>query len=138
MIVLDACIVVDFLLDIVPFNRQITARIEAEAHQLAVPHLLDIEVTQVLRRFVLRGTITHKRASGAIEDLSDLPVVRYPHTPMLSRIFQLRDNLTAYDATYVALAEYLGAGLLTKDAAFKSIPGSAVAIELLTRESAGR
>lgn len=132
MIVLDACVVVDFLLGIVPFSTKIAARIEAEAPELAVPHLLDIEVTQVLRRFVLRGTITHKRASGAIEDLSDLPVVRYPHTPMLSRIFQLRDNLTAYDATYVVLAEYLGASLLTKDAAFISIPGSSVAVELLT------
>ena len=132
MIVLDASVAIDFLLDIAPYSPRIAARMEAEAPAMAAPHLLDVEVTQVLRRFVLRGAITQERARGAVEDLADLPVIRYPHTPLVSRMFELRDNLTAYDAAYLVLAESLGATLLTKDAAFVSIPGASASVELVS------
>jgi len=131
MIVLDASVAIDFLLDIGPYSARVAARMAEEAPALAAPHLLDVEVTQVLRRFVLRGAITQERARGAVEDLADLPVIRYPHTPLLSRMFALRDNLTAYDAAYLVLAESLGATLLTKDGALASIPGASASVELI-------
>ena len=82
---------------------------------LHCPHLLDLEVAQVLRRHS-RGHMTEPRVREAIEDLRDLPLTRYAHEPFLDRIWELRENLTAYDGAYVALAETLGAILLTSDA----------------------
>ena len=79
MIVLDASVVVDFLLRFPPHTETITARIVAEAPSLAAPHLLDVEVAQVLRRFVHRGELTPESARAVLDDLADLPLVRYPH-----------------------------------------------------------
>ena len=131
MIVLDASVVVDFLLRLEPHAEAITTRILDEAPDLAAPHLLDVEVAQVLRRFVLRGEVTPERAEAALDDLADLPLVRYPHLPMLRRAFELRENLTTYDGVYVALAEALSVTLLTRDSAIGAAPGHVARVEVI-------
>jgi predicted nucleic acid-binding protein len=77
---------------------------------------LDIEVVQIVRRYQRLGELSAEHGERAIDDLLDLPVDRYPHRPLLPRVWELRANLTAYDAAYVALAEALEAPLLTRDA----------------------
>jgi len=83
---------------------------------LHAPHLLDLEVVQVLRRYAASGALSGERALLALQDLSALDLERYPHEPLLGRIWQLRKKMSAYDAAYVALAEALDAPLLTFDA----------------------
>jgi predicted nucleic acid-binding protein len=115
VIVADASAMVEWLLR-GPRAAEIERRIfenEAEAH---APHLLDIEVAHVLRRLQRLGAMTAKRGREALEDLADAPLRRVPHQPLLPRIWDLRANLTAYDAAYVALAEALDGALLTLDA----------------------
>ncbi len=131
MIVVDASAVIDLLLLLPPHGSAIAARLAAEAPDVAAPHLLDVEVAQVLRRWVLAGKLTDARARGALQDLADLPLVRYEHGPLLDRAFDLRANATVYDAVYLALAEALAAPLLTRDAALASVPGVRVAVLLL-------
>jgi len=79
------------------------------------PHLIDVDVTQVLRRYALAGTISPKRGAEAPQDFADLPIRRYAHDWPLGRARELRDNRTAYDALYVAFVEALEAPLLTCD-----------------------
>jgi predicted nucleic acid-binding protein len=98
---------------------------------LHTPHLLDVEVAQVLRRYTRTGELDAARGLQALEDLVDFPLTRYPHDLFLLRIWELRQNVTAYDAAYVALAEALGALLLTRDAALASAPGNRAQIELI-------
>ena len=129
MIVLDASAAVDWLLQ-TPVGRQIETRIYAHHESLHAPHLLDLEVAQVLRRLAREGLVSAQRAGQAIEDLEDLRVTRYPHFVLLPRIWQLRHNLTAYDAAYVALAENLGATLISRDARLASVPAHAAKIEV--------
>ena len=90
-----------------------------------------MEVTQVFRRHVARGAITVSRAEEALQDLLDLRVRRYPHVLFLWRVWELRDNLTAYDALYVALAETLDATLLTCDRKLASAPGHHARVEVI-------
>jgi predicted nucleic acid-binding protein len=123
MMVLDASVVVDLLPDRPPAAAEIRARILADPDLPAVPTLLDVEVGQVLRRFVLSGALTVERATGALDDLLDLGAHRYPVTGLAHRAFDLRANATFYDALYLALAEAVRAPLLTRDAALASIPG---------------
>ena len=122
-IVLDASVVLDFLLALEPHAAEIARRIRAAGGALAAPHLLDAEVGQVLRRLVRAGAIDADRAAAALEDLVALPLIRYPHLPLLPRAFALRDSTTFHDALYLALAEGLGAELLTRDAALGAVPG---------------
>ncbi len=129
MIVLDASAAIDWLLQ-TPTGRQIEKRIFSRSESLHAPHLLDLEVGQVLRRLVRDGSVSAQRAYQAIEDLLDLRITRYPHIVLLPRIWQLRNNLSAYDAAYVALAEKLGARLLTRDAGLASCSGHRVQVEL--------
>lgn len=129
MIVLDASAAVDWLLQTAA-GQQIEKRIYSRNESLHAPHLLDVEVAQVLRRLVRETMISAQRAEEAIEDLADMRVTRYPHFVFLSRIWQLRHNLSAYDAAYVALAENLGAALVTRDAPLASASGRAVAVEV--------
>jgi len=131
VIVLDASVIVDFLLGLPPHAPAIAERIRAEAPELAAPYLLDAEVGQVLRRHVRAGHVPATRAEEAIEDLLALPMVRYPHAPFLSRAFALRDNTTVYDALYLVLAEALRAPLLTRDASLRGVPGHRARVELL-------
>ncbi len=124
MIVLDASVLIDYLLDNELSDLAKDRLLENEG-AIAAPHLIDIEVAQVIRRFVKSNQLTSKRAKEAIEDLSVFPALRYSHTSFLSRIYALRDNFTAYDATYLALAEALDCSLLTRDKAFEAYRGSA-------------
>lgn len=130
MIVVDASAVIEVLLG-TPAARRITERLFAEGETLHAPHLLDVEIAQVLRRYALAGAFGSERGGEALEDLADLPIARYPHQPFLSRIWELRHNVTAYDAAYLALAEALAAPLVTRDAKLASAAGHRARIELV-------
>jgi predicted nucleic acid-binding protein len=130
MIVLDASAAVDWLLQ-TSAGQHIEKRIYSQNETLHAPHLLDLEVAQVLRRLALHGLISAHRAEEAFSDLLDLRITRYPHLVLLPRIWQLRHNFSAYDAAYIVLAEKLGAALLTRDGRLASASGHAAAIELL-------
>jgi len=92
-----------------------TARARLRDEELAAPELVDLEVVSVLRRQLSAGTLDARRAQLAVEDLWDLPMQRASHRPLLARCWELRDNLTIYDAAYVALAEALECALVTAD-----------------------
>jgi predicted nucleic acid-binding protein len=129
VIVLDASAAIDWLLLTAPGLR-IENRIYSRGESLHAPHLLDLEVAHVLRRQVREITISAQRADQVIQDLLKLRLTRYPHFVFLAHIWQLRHNLSAYDAAYVALAEELGATLLTRDAHLASATASKAKIEL--------
>jgi predicted nucleic acid-binding protein len=114
MIVLDASAALEWLLR-TPTGMRVEARIFARTESLHAPHLIDLEVAQALRRYLLAHAITAARARVALRDLTDVPLARYRHDLFLLRVWDLRDNLTSYDAAYVALAEALGAPLVTCD-----------------------
>lgn len=98
---------------------------------LHAPHLLDVEAAQVIRRYAANGEIDSARGRLALADLADFPLRRYPHDFLLPRIWDLRNNLTAYDAAYVALAEALDAPLLTRDRRLAAAAGHRAQIELV-------
>jgi predicted nucleic acid-binding protein len=134
VIVLDASAAIEWLLqtdkaaavELRLFPRKTKATPTCHA-----PHLLDIEVAQVLRRHVAQGIMSATRGREALDDLRDLPLIRYPHDFLLSRIWELRHNLTAYDAAYVALAEGLDAALLTCDRKIADAPGHHAHVEVV-------
>ena len=130
MIVLDASALIEALLH-TPASRTVDPYLFDPAQTLHAPHLLDIEIAQVLRRYAAHGDISQPAALAALTDLADLPIRRYPHDLLLPRIWALRHNLTAYDAAYVALAEALDAPLLTRDRRLATAPGHHARIELL-------
>lgn len=107
------------------------SRILGGGMTLHAPHLLDLEVAQVMRRYTIAGKMRAQRGREALKDLHDLPVTRYPHTILLSRIWELRSNMTAYDAAYVALAEAIGGPLLTRDKRLAGSSGHAAVIECI-------
>ena len=129
MIVLDASAAIDWLLQ-TDAGQRIEKRIYSRGESLHAPHLLDVEVAQVLRRLVREGAVSAQRADQALQDLLDLRVTRYPHFVFLSRIWQLRNNLSAYDAAYVSLSEKLGATLITRDTRLASASVRGVSFEL--------
>lgn len=128
MIVLDASVVLDVLLR-TPDVAYLEERLFDPRQTLHAPHLIDVEVTQVLRRYTLAGEVDPERCRMALTDLMDLPLTRYPHDFLLPRGWELRNNLTAYDAVYVALAEALDAPLLTRDQRLANAPGHHARIE---------
>jgi predicted nucleic acid-binding protein len=130
VIVLDASAALDWLVQTAAAQR-IESRIFSRNQSLHAPELLDLEVAQVLRRLVREGALSASRAEGAIQDLLDLRITRYPHSLLLTRIWQLRRNLSAYDAAYVVLAEKLGATLLTRDARLASAAGHTATVEIV-------
>jgi predicted nucleic acid-binding protein len=130
VIVVDASAVIEVLLN-TPAGFQMAERFFDPDETLHAPHLLDVEVAQVLRRYVRTGELDPARGLQALKDLVDFPLTRYPHDLFLLRIWELRHNVTAYDAAYIALAEALGAPLLTRDAALASAPGNRARIELI-------
>lgn len=130
MIVLDASAAIEWLLQS-PAGVKIDKRIFSPSESLHTPHLLDLEVAQVLRRYVRDKTITAQRGQEALEDLGGLPISRYPHNLLIPRIWELRATLTAYDAAYVALAELLDAPLLTCDAKIASASGHDANVEVV-------
>lgn len=129
MIVLDASATVDWLLQ-TSAGLRIEERVLSLNESLHAPHLLDLEVTQALRCLTRDGTVSSNRANEAIGDLLDLRITRYAHFVLLPRIWRLRHNLSAYDASYVGLAEKLGAPLITRDGRLASTSGHTAAIEL--------
>jgi predicted nucleic acid-binding protein len=92
------------------------ARARLRGEDLAAPHLIDLEIASVLRSALRAGRMTARRARQALQDLADLDIERVAHTALLARVWDLRDNYTAYDASYIALAELFQAPLLTYDA----------------------
>ncbi len=129
MIVLDASAAIDWLLQTTAGQR-IDHRIFSRNESLHAPHLIDLEVAQVLRRLVREGVISAHRAGQAIDDLQNLRVTRYPHFVLLPRIWLLRQNLSGYDAAYVVLAEKLGATLITRDRRLAAASGHAALVEV--------
>lgn len=130
MIVLDASAVLELLL-ITEKGREVARRIARPEETLHAPHLIDLEVAQVLRRYVTRRQLDEARAIEAMTDLCDLDLNRYPHDVLLHRIWELRHNVSAYDAAYIALAEVLGAPLLTSDTRLALIPVTVARVEVL-------
>jgi len=129
MIVVDASAAVDWLLQ-TSAGQNIEKRIYRIMESLHAPHLIDLEVTQVLRRLALRRVISTRCADEAVRDLLDLRITRYPHLLLLSRIWQLRHNFSAYDAAYIVLAEKLEAAQITRDGRIASASDHTATIEL--------
>ncbi len=129
MIVLDASAAIDWLLQ-TPAGERIEQRIYAQSDTLHTVHLLDVEFAQVLRRLVRERTVMPRRAEEAIEDLGALRITRYAPVLLLDRVWRLRQNLSAYDAAYVALAEELEAPLITRDQRLAAAPGHRATIEI--------
>jgi len=130
LIVVDASAVIEFL-----FATQLAGpvgdRIVDPREEVGSPCLLDAEVAHVIRRWHFAGTVDEPRARRAIDHLARLRVLRWPHEPLLPRIWALRHNFTAYDAAYIALAESLGATLLTCDRALARNDGLDCTVELI-------
>ena len=129
MIVVDASVVVEAVGGSSGRNLEALRRIAQDA--TLAPHVLDVEVVCALRGLLRRNEIPEPVARGALRHLAHLPIRRIPHEPLLQRCWELRDNLTVYDACYVALAEATGATLLTSDRRAAGAPGVQCEIELL-------
>jgi predicted nucleic acid-binding protein len=130
VIVVDASAALEVLLR-TPLASAVERRLFDRHQSLHAPHLIDLEVAQVLRRYCAAGDLTERRAREALADFMDLSVKRYPHHPFLDRIWELRHNLSAYDAAYIALAEGLNAILVTSDRALASAPGHRARLDLI-------
>jgi predicted nucleic acid-binding protein len=129
VIVVDASVLAPALADDDDDGDRARARLAGE--RLVAPELVDLEVLSVVRRAVRLGALPERRARQAIDDLFAVPLRRAPHLPLLTRAWELRDNLTPYDAVYVALAEAIGAALLTADARLAQAPGLRCDVDLL-------
>jgi len=131
--VIDASAAIEWVLQTAK-GVEIEARIfrkPGRSPHLHAPHLLDVEVAQVLRKQVAKGLVSELRGQTALEDLLQIPLVRYPHELLLPRVWQLRQNLTAYDAVYVALAEGLELPLLTCDSNIAGAPGHRARVDVV-------
>jgi predicted nucleic acid-binding protein len=129
LIVVDASALLEVLL-----RTEASAVVEARlfmGETLHAPHLLDLEVAQVLRRYERAGELTARRGGEALEDLALIRIERYPHHLFLPRVWALRRNATAYDACYLALAEALDAPLVTRDGRLAGVPGHGARVEVL-------
>ncbi|WP_428669603.1 type II toxin-antitoxin system VapC family toxin [Reyranella sp.] len=131
MIVTDASALVAALLQ-TSAAEAVRRHLFAPNQSLHAPHLLDVEVTHVLRRYTKSRELDEERGRGALGTLAAFPIRRYAHDLLLPRVWQLRDNFSAYDGVYVALAEALGASLLTCDRRLASAAGQYVSIALIT------
>jgi predicted nucleic acid-binding protein len=131
MFVIDASAVLEVLLK-TPLGARIAPRILISDATLHAPHLLDIELLHVLRRLTQSGLLATADAQRAIDDILDLQLIRYPHDVLLYRIWELRSSVTAYDASYIALAEFLDMPLFTCDARLSRSHGHRAKIVLLT------
>jgi predicted nucleic acid-binding protein len=130
VIVVDASALLEALLS-TPATEAVERRLFGSRQTLHAPHLLDVEVAQVVRRYAAAGDIDHEHGRTALADLADFPLRRYPHSFLLPRVWELRNNLTAYDAVYVALAEALDASLVTHDRRLVAVSGHYARVELV-------
>lgn len=131
MIVIDASVLANALGDDEEAGQH--ARDLLQQHrELAAPDLVDVETTAVLRRRWLAGTVTDDRFEKAVDDLADIPVARFPTLALMHRVFELRANVTAYDACYVALAEALDWPLYTVDRRLAHATGPRCTMQLIT------
>ncbi len=130
MIVVDASVVASALGDDGADGDHARASLAGE--RLFAPELIDLEVASTWRRALRAGRLSNERALRALADLAALPLARAPHRPLMARIWELRDNLTTYDAAYVALAEALEARLLTADRGLTRAPGVRCEVTLLS------
>ncbi|MBP6011644.1 MAG: type II toxin-antitoxin system VapC family toxin [Alphaproteobacteria bacterium] len=130
MIVVDASALLELLLR-TPSAAAIEARLFDLDETLHVPHAVDVEIAQVLRRIVAAKQMDAQHCRVILDRWLDVPVKRYPHNVLLPRIWELRQNLSAYDAVYVALAEALDIPLVTHDARLANAPGHTAKIELI-------
>jgi predicted nucleic acid-binding protein len=130
MIVVDASALLEALLR-TPAAKAVERFLFAPRQTLHAPHLLDVEIAQVIRRYAANGEIDGERGRAALVDLADFPLRRYAHDFLLPRVWDLQNNLTAYDAVYVALAEALDAPLLTRDRRLAAAAGHHARVELV-------
>ena len=130
MIVVDASALLEFLLQ-TSLGSRVEARLVRDDDELHVPHLLDVEVVQAVRRLVRNSEVSPGRANELIEDLADLDLHRHAHLDLLGRAWKLRDNVTAYDAMYIALAEAIQAPLITCDNPLAQAPGHRAQVEVI-------
>jgi predicted nucleic acid-binding protein len=129
VLVVDASVLVTALADDGADGDRARARLRGQ--RLVLPGLADLEVASVLRRQIRAGAIAARRADLALQDLAALPARRAPHGPLIARCWELRDNVTIYDAAYVALAEAMQATLLTGDQRLARATGPRCPIEVL-------
>ena len=128
MIVVDAALIADVITK-APSSEPARERMRGE--QLHAPHLLDFEVTSVIRGQILGRRLTLERAYDALVDFEDLPIMRWESNPELRlRMLQLRDNASVYDASYLALAEVLECAFVTRDARLRKVPGVDATVEV--------
>jgi predicted nucleic acid-binding protein len=125
----DASAILEILLQ-TSAARRVSRVVFAAGQTLHAPHLIDLEIAQVLRRYVRSASISADRGAEALSDFLDLPITRYPHFVLLTRVWEMRHNLTSYDAAYLALAEALDAPLITRDRALART-GSRAQVELI-------
>ena len=129
MLVVDASVLVVALADDGADGDRARQRLRGE--ELAAPELVDLEVTSVLRKELAMGSLDARRAQLSLADLAELAIARASHLPLLARCWELRENMTIYDAAYVALAEVLEVSLLTADTRMARAPGPTCNIEVL-------
>ncbi len=135
MLVVDASAVAELLLAR-PGAESVARHVAEHEYALHAPQVIDLEVLSALRRVVIAGEATRDRASESVSAFLDLPVERYAHLPLLQRVWQLRDNFSAYDAAYMALTEALGAPLLTADGRFARAARTHGDVEVLLADGA--
>jgi predicted nucleic acid-binding protein len=131
LIVLDASALIE-LLTRSDRGRRVEARALRRSESIHAPALIDLEVAQVLRRYVLSGQVPEHWARAALDLSVAFPMTRYLHEPLVRRVWELKENATAYDAAYVALAEALRAPLVTCDARLARLPATNVTIDLIS------
>ena len=127
---MDASVLVSALIDDGAARARTYLRLTGE-DRICAPEIIDLEIANAWRRDLLAGRINEERSQQALTDLAFLPLIRMPHQPLMDRIWELRHNLTAYDAAYVALAESLDVTLLTADGRSARAPSLRCEIELL-------
>jgi predicted nucleic acid-binding protein len=130
VLVVDSSAMTELLLG-TPLGRRVEARVFRDDDELHAPHLMDVEVLRAVRRYIQKKDITDEVAEQALRDLIDFRVHRHEHVGFLGRAWDLRDNLAAYDAMYVVLAEALDATVVTCDQPLGSAPGHSARVEVI-------